>query len=271
MNTAARIESTGMKSKIHLSQDTADLIIEAGNKNWIHRREDVVYAKGKGGKSSLSKFNYCMKFSPPILHISHNLLRFNLRDIEMQTYWLELEHRVHSKTYHRSSSVTHNSHAMTSENMSNGCHQRSSLAEGPLSLDDNKMRKISWCVEVLKGLLIQIVERRMSIARHDGKRQHERRKKQDKLQENPSELLYEREPGTMIIDEVKEIITLPLYDPRLDHFHQHHPASPIPSSYKETDDAHDVELDGKVFDQLKSFVTEIASLYRNNPCKFVRF
>jgi class 3 adenylate cyclase len=35
MNTTARIESTGKAGRIHLSQETADLIIKAGKQNWV--------------------------------------------------------------------------------------------------------------------------------------------------------------------------------------------------------------------------------------------
>ncbi len=48
MNTASRIESTSAKNKIQLSQDTAELIIEAGKKPWVEERLDRVVAKGKG-------------------------------------------------------------------------------------------------------------------------------------------------------------------------------------------------------------------------------
>jgi class 3 adenylate cyclase len=48
VNTAARIESTGERAKIHLSQETADLIIEAGKAHWVKARENKVSAKGKG-------------------------------------------------------------------------------------------------------------------------------------------------------------------------------------------------------------------------------
>jgi hypothetical protein len=57
VNTAARMESTGKRGKIQLSQSTADLLISAGKQSWICPREEVVTAKGKG---------------------------------TMQTYWLEL-------------------------------------------------------------------------------------------------------------------------------------------------------------------------------------
>lgn len=45
---AARMESTGAKDKIHISQATADLLIQSGKSNWIKPREDIVEAKGKG-------------------------------------------------------------------------------------------------------------------------------------------------------------------------------------------------------------------------------
>jgi hypothetical protein len=48
VNTAARIESTGERAKIHLSEDTADLIIAAGKGHWVTAREEKVSAKGKG-------------------------------------------------------------------------------------------------------------------------------------------------------------------------------------------------------------------------------
>lgn len=48
MNTAARMESTGQPHKIHVSQATADLLIDLGKGHWISKREDVIAVKGKG-------------------------------------------------------------------------------------------------------------------------------------------------------------------------------------------------------------------------------
>ena len=48
VNTAARMESTGLRNKIHVSQETADLLREAGKSHWVEERKDVVVAKGKG-------------------------------------------------------------------------------------------------------------------------------------------------------------------------------------------------------------------------------
>jgi class 3 adenylate cyclase len=44
----SRLESTGLRGKIHLSQETAELLVMAGKTSWVIPRDDVVIAKGKG-------------------------------------------------------------------------------------------------------------------------------------------------------------------------------------------------------------------------------
>jgi class 3 adenylate cyclase len=48
MNTTARVESTGMKDKIHISEETAELLKGSGKGHWVTAREEKVVAKGKG-------------------------------------------------------------------------------------------------------------------------------------------------------------------------------------------------------------------------------
>ncbi|CAB9517166.1 Receptor-type guanylate cyclase gcy [Seminavis robusta] len=48
MNTASRMETTGVENKIQVSQETADLLIARGHKKWLTPREALVEAKGKG-------------------------------------------------------------------------------------------------------------------------------------------------------------------------------------------------------------------------------
>jgi class 3 adenylate cyclase len=48
VNTAARMESTGTRSRIQVSQSTADLLITARKGSWVRPREELVEAKGKG-------------------------------------------------------------------------------------------------------------------------------------------------------------------------------------------------------------------------------
>ena len=48
VNTAARMESSGLPNMIQVSQTTADLLISASKEHWIKPRDEQIYAKGKG-------------------------------------------------------------------------------------------------------------------------------------------------------------------------------------------------------------------------------
>jgi Adenylate and Guanylate cyclase catalytic domain len=48
VNTASRIESSGIRDKIQVSQATADHLIAAGKRSWLKKRDDLIEAKGKG-------------------------------------------------------------------------------------------------------------------------------------------------------------------------------------------------------------------------------
>ena len=48
VNTAARMESTGMRNRIQCSETTYKALVEAGKSSWLTSREDQVQAKGKG-------------------------------------------------------------------------------------------------------------------------------------------------------------------------------------------------------------------------------
>lgn len=58
MNTAARMESTGIPGRVQISQETADLLDQANKTHWYEPRPDKVVAKGKGELSTfLLKIN----------------------------------------------------------------------------------------------------------------------------------------------------------------------------------------------------------------------
>ncbi|KAL3918421.1 MAG: hypothetical protein SGILL_004243 [Bacillariaceae sp.] len=48
MNKASRIETSGQAGRIHLSKETADLLIGSGRSHWVSKREDAVDLKGLG-------------------------------------------------------------------------------------------------------------------------------------------------------------------------------------------------------------------------------
>ena len=52
MNTASRMESTGLPGRIQVSSDTADLLKASGKDSWLIQREDLVDIKGKGKQAT---------------------------------------------------------------------------------------------------------------------------------------------------------------------------------------------------------------------------
>lgn len=109
-----------------------------------------------------------------------------------------------------------------------------------VEFDSKTRRLINWNCEVLQRILKQILQRRESFGK----------KKSQNFDAIES---YQPSEGKMVIDEVKEIITLPLFDPTASH------------NTKQS-----VELDESVRQQLQMYVAEIAALYRDNPCKFLQ-
>lgn len=48
VNTAARMEGTSGRNRIHLSKYTAEMLIASGKGYWVKKRDELVLAKGKG-------------------------------------------------------------------------------------------------------------------------------------------------------------------------------------------------------------------------------
>ena len=55
MNTAARMESTGVANKIQVSPETATLLIKSGKEAWLVERQEPISVKGKGVYLLVSK------------------------------------------------------------------------------------------------------------------------------------------------------------------------------------------------------------------------
>jgi class 3 adenylate cyclase len=76
VNTASRMESTGVANKIQVSQETADLIHRAGRQYWLTPRNGTVTAKGKG-EMQVRLEVFC--HHSPIISDSH--MKYNCVDI----------------------------------------------------------------------------------------------------------------------------------------------------------------------------------------------
>ena len=194
VNKAARIESTGRKGRIHVSETTAEIAIKAGKSNWFEKREDIVNAKGLG----------------PLV-----------------TYWLVANFHA------RGGSCADRDETVVS-------------GEDPFGssgIDDSKAermeRLIDWNVEVLLGLLKQIVGRRELLAAS---------RKITVTDDASSAFTAEGKTGTSFLDEVKEIITLPAFD----------------GAVADPQDPDKVKIPEIVQQQLRAYVSSIAGLYREN-------
>jgi 3'5'-cyclic nucleotide phosphodiesterase len=152
----------------------------------------------------------------------------------MQTYWL-----VMSPTNNTGSNYDRTSSAASSERSADQRlleSDRNSL--NPIQQIDSKTgRLVEWNADVLLRLLKQIVARRLSCT-----------KSKSLKNDSPNEERFASEDTTHVLDEVKEIITLPGFEE---------------IQYSENPD--DVVISDEVVKQLRSFVTNIAMMYRANP------
>lgn len=121
VNTASRMESTGVRSKIQVSQETADLLIAAGKTHWLKPRDEVVVAKGKG---------------------------------EMSTYWLDpTKKRRHPKP-HKDIKVTQEI------SLQNKDFVDKPMSPSDVPVDDKYARLIDWNVDVLLHHLARVISSR---------------------------------------------------------------------------------------------------------------
>ena len=123
MNTAARIENTGRPGRIHLSKETADLIVKGGKESWLEKRADQVYAKGKG---------------------------------KLETYWLTLSEKSASG---RGSNSKKSDNSVTRSPGKDDTIDAAKVFTKRLE-SDKAQNLIRWNVEVLTRMLKQVVASR---------------------------------------------------------------------------------------------------------------
>jgi hypothetical protein len=161
---------------------------------------------------------------------------------EMKTYWLDIDPNDlgvglvsnHTSTYFEETngdgSSSDGSFSSDSSSDEDGQVGAQPAVSAKLS------RLIDWNVDVLLRLLKAIVARRQGLGNSRGASM-------------PNEDFSRRENVT-VLDEVREIITLPAYDQ---------------STAKAQVDPSSIELDAATESQLYEYVSAIASMYRENP------
>ena len=126
---AARVESTGQRNRIHLSNDTAELLFAGGKQHWCKKRAETVNAKGKG---------------------------------EMQTYWLQ--NNRDDGAVEEVTEEEANKEGTPNIDSTNHKLRDSTMEELEESLPPKVKRLVGWNVEILKKLLQQIVAKRNATA-----------------------------------------------------------------------------------------------------------
>mmetsp|Transcript_18107 Transcript_18107/g.36476 ORF Transcript_18107/g.36476 Transcript_18107/m.36476 type:complete len:1137 (+) Transcript_18107:96-3506(+) len=202
MNTTARLESTGAPGAVHLSKETAELLIKAGKGAWIEPRKDMVEAKGKG---------------------------------KLQTFWLK-KHFRRSDTRSTASSDQSTSSATTDL-----VTESRVMSADQTDKAERTKRLISWNVEILLTLLKQVIAHRNA--------RIEAGKHGTPLTDFDTDGALSNGKVSDCLGEVQEIIALPEYD------------NTVAALEK---DPEKVVLDGSVRDEMRAFVTCIASMYRDN-------
>jgi class 3 adenylate cyclase len=173
VNTTARIETTGERDKIHISQEHAELLISAGKEHWIQQREDKVVAKGKG---------------------------------ELVTYWLEpkVSRRQSSCGSSRSDDddfISENTVQESSETL-NADDSLEDADTGAVATRFSKktLNLIQWNADMLANLLKVIIARRSDSGGHPSDR--------DKIQALEQESLSKHRCTNRMV-EAEETIHLP--------------------------------------------------------------
>jgi class 3 adenylate cyclase len=163
VNTAARMESSGIKNKIQMTKSIYDLLVAAGKTTWVRPRETTIFVKGKGN---------------------------------MQTYWL---------LFGTGSGVSFNTHsdlgeAHDGQDMFPKHEAQAVLQSGDSAIlskeDSNSQRLILWNVKNMLVPLKKIVAARPVDAPEPDS-------------DIWRELEIHSEEGATVLDEVKEIISLP--------------------------------------------------------------
>jgi len=160
---------------------------------------------------------------------------------ELQTYWLEVRHEGSASV--TSGSSNSDLGERNDLNMPQPAAQIKSSAPTARPLDAKAKRLVDWNCDQMVRLLKYVVARRKAqghcadatVATEESNGLHS-----TNLRKNV---------GT-VLEEVREIIMLPKFDPRV---------------YRNHDDPGSVELDDDVLQQLHDYVSTIATLYRDNP------
>jgi Adenylate and Guanylate cyclase catalytic domain len=260
------MESTGQKGRIQMTQETADALVLMGKSHLVRQREDKVTAKGKGEMTT-----YWMALStdpddaeeeeaPPPLTLIRNASNgvdsiiealdedatSNCSDSHYEDDLLEAsKESLISDT--KSNTVSRGGSAKTTERSVGPRGAPAQRKPPAVSMSgigsfknarekkkNKESRLVDWNVEVLSKLLKHVIARRSALG----------------LVKPAVEVKLNRSDGQTVLEEVREIITLPKFDA---------------SAAKKQEDPEKMVLDPAVKERLREYVGTLSSMYRQNP------
>jgi class 3 adenylate cyclase len=231
INTTSRIESTGKRDQIHISQETAEYLITAGKQHWLKLREDKVTAKGKQDGNTL--------FRPIKGFFSILPLLFSGKG-ELTTYWLAINKlRSGGKALSTSFRASELSNSYNEINKSQMNLMASKSSEQEEQLTEKQRRLVNWITNELAEILRQLEVSRIG-------------RPEPKSLVDLEQLSVSRKHGKNPLDEVEEIITLPKY-------------SAASHEFADELERENFMLPKYVIDELRSYVSLLAGMYLENP------
>ena len=220
------MESNGAPNRIHCSEATAQLLIDAGKEHWVSMRQDMINAKGKG---RIVTYWVMPRSGPSFVD--------ECSDVESEAF---------------SDDGTEDLSEISSVDMNSPFWADTKVVYDLGIESSRQQRLVEWNVTLLARYLKQIAAWRKDLGANYGA-------KTSKLPHHSvgshgsngaDSLKLRHKEGSTALDEVTEVIELPTFD------------ESKASKLKTRPDS--IELDDMVYLELKDYVTTIASMYRDN-------
>jgi len=252
VNTACRIESTGARDRIHLSEETANILIAKDKRHWVSPRETLVEVKGKGMMQTWwliydqTDLKDPASTNPRRSDKSQSNLRYSSIQDDGPNDPLSRNHGSDDDNDDDDDSdddsdlgddssidigYSHDGAISSSSSSSSSSSLGSDVSAD--SIDEKTMRLVEWNVDIMAQQLKKITAMRESSSATT-------------IEDADDLVMTELKEGTML-EEVREIINL----------------STQTKQYKRDPD--DIDLGEAVVYQLQDYVREISKLYNNNP------
>lgn len=230
MNTASRMESTGIPNRVQISQETSDLLVAADKEHWFEAREEAVQVKGKGELTT-----YLLKLSGSSDGNKSN---------KLEAFSSTFSGYSSDDTLQESSGEGNASGIVSSREQDSGEFLR-------------RNRIADWTVEIMAALLKEVVVRRKAALIKT--EPNSRLNRLEQATGTPPSIPNTDDDHTAatVIDEVQEIVELPKFNATAAH-------------REASMDARNVSLPPQVLEELRDYVRAIASMYNENRKSYRR-